>query len=156
MPRTLEPIPDGVPIVDKSGSITTFFRLRWQALINGFTQSASVAALLVEGQTDALVATSAYLTTSAGRYRVSVYLRKIVPDGVSSAATVTISFVDTDGQALSITGPALALDAVGAWQSLIEFIRCEGGSDIEVAVAYASNTPHTMIYDLEVVVEYLP
>jgi hypothetical protein len=156
MGRSLAPIPLGSPIVERDGTITAFFRQRWQDVGAGWTETPSVQQARRVAQTAALATTAVWTTTAAGMHRVSWYLRKTRADGVSSSATVTIGFVDLDGVALSYPGPALTLDSVGAWQGVIVPIRCGTPTDITAAVAYASATPGAMRYDLEVRVEYLP
>jgi len=156
MPRALPPIPAGVPIADKDGGITTFFRLRWQQLVDGWAQTGTEQLFTAIGRTTALLTTSVLTTLTTGKYRVAWYLRKTRPDGAASSATVTIGWVDLDSQALTLAGPALTLDAVAAVQSGTVIVRCVNASDITVAVAYASSTPAQMRYDLEVTVEYLP
>ena len=156
MPRALPPIPSNTPIADpKDGRITTFMRLRWQELVDGWAQSGSVATVPVLAQTAALATTSVYTTFASGDYRVSWYLRKTRADGAASSATVTIGCVDQDGQALTYTGAALTVDSVAAWQSETKQIRCVASSDLTVAVAYSSTTPGQMRYDLVVKVEQL-
>lgn len=154
MPRTLEPIPEGVQIVDKSGAITTFFRLRWEALIQGFLFTPTVAA--VENDTPTVAAsvptTIAYTTLSAGRYRVSYYMRKTVPDGVNSSLTMTIGWTE-GGQAQTKSAAALTTDTVLAEQDNTAFLRVDGNTDITFAIAYASNTPGLMKYVYDVSVE---
>jgi hypothetical protein len=145
-----------VPIADKDGGITTFFRLRWQQLVDGWAQSGSVALFTAIGRTTALATTSVLTTLSTGKYRVSWYLRKTRADGAASAAAVTLGWVDLDGVALSVTGAALTLDTVQAVQSGMQIVRCLTASDVTVAVSYLSSTPAQMRYDLEVTVEYLP
>lgn len=157
MPRTLPPIPVNTPIADpKDGSITTFMRLRWQQLVDGWAQSGTVNAFVAPAQTAAIATTVVETTLAAGRYRVTWYLRKTRADGAGSSATVTIGFVDLDGQPLTYAGAALALDTLAAWQSDTKLIRAHGATDVTVAVAYSSTTPGQLRYDLEVTVEYLP
>src|SRR6185436_17705228 len=150
MPRALPPIPANTPIADpKDGTITTFMRMRWQQLVDGWAESGSVETLTpVLAKTAALVTTSVFTVFGTGDYRVTWYLRKTRADGVASSATVTIGFVDVDSQALTYTGPALTLDTVAAWQSETKEVRCINSSDITVAVAYSSTTPGQMRYDL--------
>lgn len=154
MPRTLAPIPAGSAIVNQNGSITDFFRLRWQALIDGFLFSPSVAAVTFNGKTAAIITVSVYTTRAAGLYRVSYFIRKTIADGVSSSLTVTLSWIE-GGLGQSITFAALALDTVFAEQDAIKTIRADSGTDINYAVAYASNTPAKMTYEGDVIVEQI-
>jgi hypothetical protein len=156
MPRALGPIPLGAPIVERDGTITAFFRQRWQDVGDGWTETPTKQGVSLGARTGAVATTAVWTTQQAGVYRVSWYLRKTRADGVSSSVAVTLGFVDVDGQALSITGGALTPDSVGAWQGVTIPIRCLAPSDITIAVAYASATPGQMRYDLEVKVEFLP
>jgi hypothetical protein len=156
MPRSLPPIPAGVPIAEKDGGITTFFRLRWQQLVDGWAQTGSVSLFTAIGRTAALVTTSIYTTLATGKYRVSWYLRKTRPDGAASSVTVTLGWIDLDSQALTVSGAPLTLDAAAAVQTGMQIVRCLSASDITVAVAYSSTTPGQMRYDLEMTVEYVP
>lgn len=153
-PTTLAPIPAGVPIVDRLGAITDFFRLRWQSLIDGFQLAGLVGAVQVLGQTAAIVPTSAFLTKVAGRYRVSYYLRKTVADGVASSATFTWGWTES---ALPLTeaAAALVLDTTGAEQSGSKVVWADALTDLTFQIAYASTTPAKMTFRLDVTVEQL-
>lgn len=153
-PTTLAPIPEGVPIVDRLGAITDFFRLRWQSLIDGFQLAGVVAAVQLLGQTAAIVPTSAYLTKAAGLYRVSYYARKTVADGVASSFTFTWGWTES---ALPLTEPAtaLVLDTTGAEQSGSKLVWADALTDLTYQVAYASTTPAKMTYRINVTVEHL-
>ncbi len=152
MPASLAPIPLGAQIVDRAGSITDFFRLRWQSLIDGFQLSATVADVQKLAQTAAIVTTAAFTTKAAAAYRISYYLRKTVADGVASSATVTLGWTET-GVALTLVGSALATDTVLAVQSGSAVVWADAASDLTYAVAYTSNTPAKMTYRLDVTVE---
>jgi len=158
MPRALPPIPVNTPIADpKDGTITTFMRLRWQQLVDGWQQSGTLASFSssVGGQTAALPTTAVYTTLSPGLYRLTWFVRKTRADGAASSLTVTIGFQDLDGLPLTLSGAPLTVDAVTAWQSGTTLVRARGSTDLTVAVAYSSTTPGQMRYDLEVKVELL-
>lgn len=155
MPRTVAGIPVNAPIVNKDGTITTFFRLRWQSLIDGSAESSTIAHFNAEGQSAAVVTATLFTVVVSGRYRVTWYLRKRVPDGAGSSAQVTIGWSD-HGQALLFTGANLVLDTAAAYQSSTLMLRSDASVDITIAVAYTSTVPGTMSYDIEVIVEYLP
>jgi hypothetical protein len=92
---------------------------------------------------------------AAGTYRISYYLRKTVPDGVSSSLTITFGW--TEGTvALTLSGPPLTVDAITAVQTGTVLLLIDANSPITYAIAYASNTPGTMKYKLSVVVELVP
>lgn len=154
MPRTLAPIPAGSAIVNQNGSITDFFRLRWQSLIDGFLFSPSVASVSFDLKTAAIVTVAAYTTRASGLYRVSYFIRKTIADGVSSSLTVTLGWIE-GGIGQSATFAALATDTTAAEQDASKTIRVDAETDITYAIAYASNTPAKMTYEGNVVVEQL-
>src|SRR3990167_54347 len=155
MPQSLSPIPSDQEITEKGGPITIFFRLRWQELIDGFTQSPTLA-LVDSGVLDAALATTTAQTViGAGMYRIGLYLQKITADGVSSSLTLTVGWTSR-GAALTKTFSALTTDSVGAKDSSIWEMYVGANSDITYAVAYASNTAGLMTYRVNGVVEYLP
>jgi hypothetical protein len=157
MPRTgLAPIPLGTPIVARDGTITPFFRQRWQDVSDGWGQTASAQRVRLADQTGAIAATALLTVVTAGLYRVSWFLRTTRIDGGGSSVQVTLSFVDVDGVVLSYPGAALAGDVVTGWQGVVVPIRCGAPTDVTIAVAYASTTPGAMQYALEVSVEFLP
>ena len=157
MPRTgLAPIPLGTPIVGGDGTITPFFRQRWQDVSDGWGQTASAQRVRLADQTGAIAATTLLTVVAAGLYRVSWYLRTTRADGVSSSVAVTLGFVDVDGVVLTYPGAALAGDVVTGWQGVVVPIRCGAPTDVTIATAYDSNTPGALRYDLEVSVEFLP
>lgn len=155
MPQSLAPIPAGVVIVDREGTITDFFRLQWQQLINGFQQSPSVASVLAVDQTAAIATTAAFTTRTTGTYRVTYYLRKTVADGVSSSLTFTWGWTE-DGVPLTSSAAALTLDTTAASQSGSLVVEADAATDLTYAVSYASNTPARMTYRIRVTTEFLP
>lgn len=156
MPRSLAPIPEGVPIVEEGGSITTFFRLRWQSLVDGFLFTPSIASLSSgsPNPTAAIPTTAVYTTRAAGRYRVSYRMRKTIADGVSSSLTLTVGWIE-GGTAQTKVFPALTLDSVLAEQDDVLPLRVDSGTDITASFAYASNTPGLMAFNYDITVEFL-
>lgn len=145
-PQALSPIPLAVPIVEKDGAITAFFRLRWQELIGGFTVVPTKANTQVaSGRTSALATTTIFTTTAAGMYRVVVYLEKTVAGGVSSSLTPTIGWT-RGGLPLSKTFAAFTTDAAGANESFVHEFQADANTAITLAVAYASNAAATMTW----------
>lgn len=146
--QQLAPIPADVQIVEKDGTINDFFRFRWQELIDASVQSPLITdALELLNQSAAVPTTTVYTVTADGLYRVGYYLRKTILDGVSSSLQVTLSWTDTDGAACSHTFAALTTDTNVANDSASYELRAKANSDIEVSIAYASNTPGTMHFD---------
>lgn len=154
MPQSLAPIPADYAIVDPRGRINTFFRLRWQQLIDGFQVTPSKANVTVPGRNSALGTTTLYLALAAGRYRVTVYLRKTTPDGVSSSLTLTVGWTDEASPCTKTFG-ALTTDSAVANESYTHTVNVDVNTNITIAVAYASNTPGTMVWKAYAVAEVL-
>lgn len=155
MPQSLAPIPAGVPITSRVGTITDFFRLRWQDLINSFGLTPTQAnEQVATALTAALATTTLLTTTTAGTYRVVTYLEKTVADGVSSSLTPTLTWT-RGGVPLTKVGAALSTDTVGANESYVHEFYADGASAITLAVGYASNTPATMTWSGWATVELL-
>lgn len=161
MPRILSPIPDGVVIVDKSGAINEFFRLRWQELIDGFRATPTVAVLQYGPptgavQTGALATTTLFTTTVAGYYRVTAYLRKTSADGVASTLSFTWGWTDSGFPLTETQAPAaLAVDAIGAQASVSKTFWADANVSLTIAVPYTSNTPGNMKWRGDVTCELL-
>lgn len=155
MPQSLSPIPIGTPIVDPAdGTITVFFRQAWELIQNAFllVPTLVVTAALTQG---ASITTTALVTApGAGLYRVSYYLRKTVADGVSSSLTFTWGWTE-GGTPLTASAAALTTDTSSANQQGSILVQSDTSADLTYAVAYVSNTPGQMKYDVHVVVERL-
>lgn len=145
MARSLAPIPQGQPITDQSGVISDFFRLRWQQLIDGFTQTPTADSVSETGKTAALVTTQIYTTTVSGPVRLAYYIRKTVADGVASTLTVTFGWVES-GIAQSVTFAVLATDTILAVQTAEALVQADANTDVTIAIAYTSTTPNKMTY----------
>lgn len=151
--QSLAPIPLEMPIVEKSGAISLFFRERWQQLINSFALVPTVADTgTISGLTALLATTTLQTTTIGGVYEVGYYIRKTVADGVSSSLTVTIGWTE-NGTALTRVFAALTTDSNVANQSDVVPIVADASTNITIAIAYASNTPATMTYRYRAVVK---
>ena len=148
-------IPLTVPFVTpKDGTLTIFGRLRWEEVRTLQAQSPVAVSLSDDTLTAALATTTLLTTTQSGVYRITAYLRKTVADGVSSSLTPTFSFTDR-GAACARVGAALTTDTPVANASYSVDVYSDANADIQVAVAYASNTPATMTWLYEFRVEYL-
>jgi hypothetical protein len=149
MSQTPAPIPAGTQIVDKLGAITVFFRLRWEEVRAAFGVVPDLASLPESAnKTAAIVTATAYVTKSSGLYRMSYYLRKTLADGVSSALTFTYGWTD-HGTPLTEIEPTLNTDTPAAQQSGSKLVYADAETELTYAVAYASNTPNKMTYELE-------
>lgn len=154
MPTSLGELPIAVPIVEKEGWITLFFRQRWEELRTRFNLSPTVASVPLAGQAAAIATVAAFTVSAGGLYEVSYYMRKTAPDGVSSSLTFTYGWTES-GLPLTESETALAADATNAQQSGSKLIRSDANADLTFAVAYASNTPGQMKFRVDVVVKQL-
>ena len=155
MPQALGPIPSDQEITERGGPITTYFRLRWQELIDSFTQVPTKTDTgTVSGLTAALATTTLLTTTQGGVYEVGYYIRKTVAGGVSSSLTVTIGWTE-NAIALTRVFTALTLDSTVANQSDTIPILVDANADITLAVAYASDVADTMTWRYRATVKQL-
>jgi hypothetical protein len=153
LPRSLVPIPPGVAIVEpRTGSISIFFRLAWQLLVDSFQITPTVDALDKTNQSAALVTTTLHLSTSGGRHDVHYSIVRTVNDGVSSSAQVTIGWVQ-NGVAKTFVATALTEASGLSYQGQAVPIFVDVNSAITIAVGYASNTPNAMHYECHADVE---
>lgn len=154
MPKTLAPIPADTEIVDQAGTITIFFRYLWQALIDSFGQSPTVATAQQLAKTAAIGTTAAYTTLAAGLYRISYYLQRTIDDGAASSATVTLGWT-TGGVPLTEVEVALTELAGLRQQSGSKLVYADQATDLTYAVAYASTTPNKMTFRIDVMAEQM-
>jgi len=154
MPKVLSPIPVDVQIVEpQGGTITTFFRLAWEALRSSFQLAPSVAVFSKVAQTAALPTTTLFTTLQAGLYRVSWYLRVTGPDGVSSAVQVTIGWTET--LPLTRAGANVTGDTITSLDTGSVLLQVDAPTNLTIATSYASNTPNQMVYEVFASVEQL-
>jgi hypothetical protein len=158
MPNSLGSVPLETPIVDVQGRINQFFRRRWDELRTSFQQSPTVAGpgdnAWAADLSAALPVTAVYTTLAAGLYRITVYARKTIADGVTSSLQVTYGWSET-GIPFTDVGAAQATDTTAAKILEQRTVQADANTDLTVAVAYASNTPGSMHYRLRVSVEQL-
>lgn len=152
MPMALGPIPSDQEITERGGPITTYFRLRWQELMDGFTKTPTLASIDTGVLSAAKTTTIAQTVVAAGMYRIGLYLQKITADGVSSSLTLTVGWTSR-GVPLTKVFSALTTDTVGANDSSLWEMYVDASSDITYEVAYASNTPGNMTYRVNGAVE---
>lgn len=144
-PQSLAPIPSDQEITETGGPITTFFRLRWQEMIDSFTRVPTLAGIDTGVLTAAKATTIAQTVIAAGLYRIGIYLQKITADGVSSSLTLTVGWTSR-GVPLTKVFTALTTDTIGANDSHLWEMYVDANSDVTYAIAYASNTPAAMTY----------
>jgi len=154
MPQALGPIPSDQDITEQGGPITTYFRLRWQELIDSFTKVPTLVTIDTGVLAAALATTAAQTVIAPGMYRLGLYIQKITADGVNSSLTVTVGWTSR-GIPLTKTFTALTTDTIGANDSYTWELYSDANSDITYAVAYASNTPGNMTYRLNGALEKL-
>lgn len=155
MANALGPIPAGVPIVEpEDGTISDFFRLRWEQLVSSSQEVGTKGTSLSIGQAAAIVTTAVLTVIGAGLYRISYYMRKTAADGVASSLTFTYGWVES-GVPLTEAAAALVTDTTAAQQSGSKLVRADANTDITFSVAYASNTPGAMQFRIDVAVEAL-
>lgn len=102
----------------------------------------------------ALPATAVYTTVEAGLYRITVYARKTIADGVTSSLQATYGWVES-GIPQTDPGVAQATDTTAAKILEQRTVYADANTDLTVAMAYASNTPGAMHYRARVAVEQL-
>lgn len=152
MARTLSPIVEQTPIVNDRGGILTFFRLRWQELIDGWNAVPALGTLQQTGLTAALGTTTILTVTDAGLYRLTYAIRKTIADGAASSLTVTLAWTDADGGAMTTSFAALTTDTVGAFQGGSILVR-SAVANLTISVAYSSTTPNKMTYNVDALAE---
>lgn len=102
-------------------------------------------------QSAAISATTLITPSQTGIYVVVWYLRITTADGVSSSATVTVSWKDA-GNACSKVFPAITGNTITTSDSGIAICKPDAAQPIQYSVAYASNTPAQMHYALTLAV----
>lgn len=154
MPRSLSPIPVGAQITDGHGIISLFYRLLWQALVDSFQISPTVAALDSTGLSAALITTTLYLALTGGMFRVNTTLTRTIDDGAASAGTITIGF--TQGGVAKTVVLAPLTEAAGlSFQGVTVPVYADANTAITVAMAYASTTPAAAHFDFHATAEAL-
>lgn len=121
------------------------------------------------GQTAAIATTTLYAvpSTGAGQYRVSWNAKVTTAAGSSSTlGALTITYTDPDGVAQTITAGAqtsagaIATTSTGNSTTTVllglpMLLNCKASTNIQYAMAYASNAANAMAYNLHIKVEAL-
>lgn len=89
---------------------------------------------------------------AAGYYRISVYQSVTIVDAVSSSLIVTLGWVD-QGLSKVYPGPAMTGNLLSTALPFAIPIHIDNSSPITYAVAYVSNTPGAMNFDLGILFE---
>jgi hypothetical protein len=156
MPNALQPIPVKTQIVaPTTGAITLFFRQAWEALRAAIATVPTIGSGIdLTNQSAALAGTLLQTVTTAGKYRVSYYIRKTVADGVSSSVGFVWHWTES-GVPQTLTDTLLATDTTGAVASNEKLLDVDANTNLTLDVSYASNTPAKMRYRIAVRVEQM-
>lgn len=159
MSMNIEQPPVNTPLVTKSGKMESHWQT-WTLLVLLQRLIASVFVQTVAEPSSAaplhaLVAPTALVASAAaGLYRISWHIRIAVADGVNSS--VTLSILSTEGgSAITQSGAAVTGDTLQTVQSGSVLVTPDAQLPISYSVAYASNTPAKMGYNLIMSVEQL-
>lgn len=160
MSLQIAPPPLGTPVVSLDrkagfpGEITSAWADYIQLVLLNRLQSSAfvVKSVPLTAQHAAVGATALEPSAASAVYRVSWYLRITTVDPVSSSATVSIGSTD-GGIPISQSGAAVTGNTTATVQSGSVLVRADPSSPITYSVAYASNTPGTMQYRLDIILE---
>lgn len=142
------------PLVDASRNLTYRWAIYFDALLQTVNQQPTrIDAVSIEAEAAAIGATALALgTTSQGLFRVTWFLRVVVPGTVSGS--VTLAFRGTDGGVNYVqAGPALTGNTTATVQSGSFLMRRDQGTALTYETAYASVGATQMAYDLVILVE---
>lgn len=163
----LSPIPSDAPITGamvkdpRSGKLIFFMSddfnnwlLEQQTRLNNSPESVGDS-LSLTAQTASLAATPAYVATTQGMYRVSLYGRVTTPAGVNSSLIVTAEWTD-DGVNCSASSTAATGNTTATTALLSVTVRSDQAASLNVSTTYASTPAAAMAYDLVATVEQVP
>lgn len=132
---------------------------------NGEPVNRAVVDLTAQGAAVGTTTLYAVPAAGAGQYRISWNAKVTTVDGVSSTlGALTVTWTDPDGVAQSITAPAAITAGTIATTSagnvtttkligLPLMLNAKASTNIQYAMAYVSNTPTQMKYNLHIVLE---
>lgn len=150
---------------DATGKITKYGAIA--TVSNGVPAEYAVVDLTDQSAAVATTTLYAVPASGAGQYRLIWNAKVTTVDAVSSTlGALTIVYTDPDGVAQTITAGALteagavATTATGnvtttALLGLPVLLNCKASTNITYAMAYASNTPGTMKFNLHIALEKL-
>lgn len=131
------------------------------------TLAGEVVSVDLTAQSAAITTTTLFAVVAAGQYRVVWDAKVTTVDATSSTlGALTIVYTDPDGVVITITAAALIAAGTLATTSTLNTtsavllglpltLNCKAGTNITYAMAYASNVPGTMNYNLHIKVEAL-
>ena len=135
----LAPVPQRSPLVDLSTGLIK--EPPWVSWLNQLTAAVTAASTP---------------NLTAGRYRVSWYLRVTTAASSSSSVAVTVSWTD-GGVACSFTGASVTGNTTATTQPDTSlFLQVDEGTAITYTTAYSSTGATSMAYQLSIMVEVLP
>lgn len=122
--------------------------------INSAPSSAGQPVVL-SNQTGAIGTTTIPIQSiNAGLYRVTYYMRVLIPATVSSSVAITLR--TTDGGVVCVfPSAAMTSNDPSLPQTGTAMVRCDAGSVITYSTAYSSVGATSMTYRLDIVVEQL-
>lgn len=140
-------------LAEKSGLLSSVWD-RWFARLEAWWASVPgvVGTVSLTTQGAAITATAVPFTPTGGLYRVSTYIRLTRAATTSSSLTVTMAWTD-GGVACSWAGTALTGNTTATLEGACRPIRCDAGTSITYAVAYASVGATSAQFALDVRVE---
>jgi len=150
----IAPIPVKTVIVDKLGAISIFFRQRWEEVRTAAGRVAAAAIVTLTGQTAALATQLIYTTPVAGLFRVTYTARRTVVDGVASSFQFTWHWT-SGGTPFSDAGTNDTTDTTGHIRSESRMVPVDANTNLTFDMAYTSNTPAKMTYEVRVVAELI-
>lgn len=146
------------PVRDKTldqGGMFTVPWLQWWSRVPDTLESIPniINTVSLTAQNASLSATDfSGIVLPEGLYRASYYARITTADGVSSSLTVVLAWTD-GGVAMTLTGAAITGNTTASYQTSSIILHADADTDITYATTYASNTPGTMKYRLDLSLE---
>jgi hypothetical protein len=154
----IEPFPSNDIIVKRSGkaadALVDWIDRNLQPRLQATPQVGPDAARIADGNAAVVAPTPIGAEQSAGLYRFTYYAEVLVPDGVSSSLQLTITWTH-NGKTLQRVYPAMTGDTIVTSQGIVDAVEIDGGSTVSYSLAYASNTPGSMHYQIAIALELL-
>ena|ERR1051325_4944331 len=159
----LDPLPQDAPISRDANGQPLYMDGTWlRYLFNALFVRLNTAAyrlgsvVQLKNQGAAISATPIPLPSlTAGRIRISWYLRVTTADAVSSAVRLTLAWTEST-TAQSVQGSNLNGNTTTTLETGTAFLEVDANAAPTYATTYASNTPGAMKYRLSIQVEALP
>ncbi len=136
-------------IVTSDGKATAQVNRWFEETLNARLQASPVVpeqAVILTGNTDSIAGTISTGSIGNGFYRVSVFLVVIIPAGVASSWTLTITWT-YKGIAQSKVFAIVNTNTIATYEFETLVFLADGGTPVAFAVAYTSNPANAMSYD---------